>query len=191
MNVARIDAWRLPGCSDGCAAWGHDPHAHEEYGRNLEWGAAAPPVVRTGALTVDLRATRAFVGDREIRLSPTEWSALSFLARNVGRVVSQDAIIDHIWGRAYREIERNASANLRMVVGYRLRARLGAAAHLIAVAPGIGYRLDECDEHDAPARRWARDWDACQLCRSTTRPHHTRGLCSRCSARQRRAGAFV
>lgn len=34
---------------------------------------------------------------------------------------------------------------------------------------------------------WSRDYDACQVCGTTERPHHARGLCARCYARWLRA----
>lgn len=33
--------------------------------------------------------------------------------------------------------------------------------------------------------RWAKDWDCCQVCKTTKRPHAAKGLCARCYSRRR------
>lgn len=96
------------------------------------------PVVRSGALEVDLARRLARLEGVELSLTPREWDLLAVLARNLGRVVTQRRLLTEIWGPAHAE----DSQYLRVYIG-QLRAKLGAAAGLIRTEPGIGYRLLE------------------------------------------------
>lgn len=51
-----------------------------------------------GDLRMDLLSRRVFRGDKEITLTPKEFSLLDYLLRNKGRVLSRTQIIDNIWG---------------------------------------------------------------------------------------------
>ncbi len=41
------------------------------------------------------------MGQREIELTPTEHHILAYLAQNSGRVVTQDLLLEHVWGSEY------------------------------------------------------------------------------------------
>ena len=96
----------------------------------------AEPVIRTGALEVDLEHRRVRVAGEELRLTPKEWDLLVALARDAGKVVTGRSLLTRVWGPAHA-----ADAQyLRVYVG-QLRAKLGAAAGLLRTEPGVGYRL--------------------------------------------------
>jgi hypothetical protein len=82
----------------------------------------------------------------------------------------------------------------------RLRLRLGGLRDILLARPGFGYMLRSGPDHPlpvariAPSRisdRWARGYDACSWCKSSERPHASRGLCRTCYARRARAGKFI
>jgi DNA-binding response OmpR family regulator len=52
-----------------------------------------------GDLTIDYAQRLATMGEREIELTPTEYRILAYLAQNAGHVVTQDLLLEHIWGR--------------------------------------------------------------------------------------------
>ena len=58
----------------------------------------APPVYEHDDLRVDLVAHRVWLREEEIRLSPIQYSVLSVLVRNAGRVVTQEQLIKEVWG---------------------------------------------------------------------------------------------
>src|ERR1700694_1504392 len=51
----------------------------------------------TGDLTVDYSQHLVTLAGREIPLTPTEYRILAYLAQNVGRVVTQDSVLEHVW----------------------------------------------------------------------------------------------
>jgi len=101
--------------------------------------AADEVVVSTDAFTVDLAAKRVWVGEGEVRLTPTEWGVLELLVRNSGRLVSQRQLLAEVWGPGYR----NETNYLRVYLA-QLRRKLEPdpthPRHLIT-EPGMGYRF--------------------------------------------------
>jgi two-component system KDP operon response regulator KdpE len=101
-------------------------------------GQADVPL-QAGELTIDLAAKIVCRDDRQVRLTPTEWSILELLARNHGRLVSRTELLQHIWG----PIERKETSYLRVYIA-QLRQKLerdpAHPRHLITEA-GMGYRF--------------------------------------------------
>ncbi|MBD8054455.1 response regulator transcription factor [Rhodococcus ruber] len=104
----------------------------------------ATPVVHLGSVTIDLAArsvTRdTSEGERQIRLTPTEWQFIDILIRNAGKLVTRQTILTTIWGTEHAE----DTGYLRLYVS-QLRRKLeedpANPAHLLT-EPGMGYRLD-------------------------------------------------
>jgi two-component system KDP operon response regulator KdpE len=104
--------------------------------RRAEDGVA--DVIRFPGLEVDISRRRALVNANPVALTAKEWTLLSLLARNAGRVMTHRQLLTTIWGPAHAE---NAQY-LRVYIG-TLRQKLGTAAHLIATETGVGYRMAE------------------------------------------------
>jgi two-component system KDP operon response regulator KdpE len=88
-------------------------------------------------IAIDLAGCRLTVEGNEIDLTPTEWRLLSYLVRNEGRVVTQGALAEKVWGSEYL----NGSA-IKMCVR-RLRLKMGNASEsperIIRTHRGMGY----------------------------------------------------
>jgi DNA-binding response OmpR family regulator len=97
----------------------------------------APAVLVVGALTLDLAARRARVGDKPLELSVREWAVLEYLLQHSGRVVSKQQIIDAIqpWGD-------DLTLNAVEVYVSRLRLKLQDAGVAIRTIRGFGYLLE-------------------------------------------------
>ncbi|MEV5572746.1 response regulator [Spirillospora sp. NPDC052269] len=97
-------------------------------------------VVRTDAFSVDLAAKRVERNGADVRLTPTEWHILELLVRNAGRLVSQQQLLQEVWGPSYAK-----ETNYLRVYMAQLRRKLeddpSHPRHLIT-APGIGYRFE-------------------------------------------------
>lgn len=109
--------------------------------------AHTTPTQTIGDLTIDRARRRVFLRDVEIELTQTEYRLLDELIRNVGYVVTIDAIADTIWGAQPDSSERA----IRQTI-YRLRQKLEADAspeRYIYTRSGIGYLLT--DPTRAPA----------------------------------------
>ena len=94
---------------------------------------------KTGDLTVDFENRTVSVKKKEINITPTEYSILSFLARNPGKIVTQDRLLKEIWG----PISDAESGSLRVHMS-SLRKKIEAdptRPELLITEPSIGYRL--------------------------------------------------
>lgn len=61
--------------------------------------AVRPPAsLSAGDLTLDLTNHRVHQLDREIELTPTEFSILELLLRHAGQVVTRKMLCEHVWG---------------------------------------------------------------------------------------------
>jgi DNA-binding response OmpR family regulator len=99
-----------------------------------------PSVLEVGDLVVDVTSFRAFRKGRELHLSQTEFRLLELLARNHGRVVTRQAILETVWCNG-REVEENTlDAFVRLL---RKKVEDGLEARLIQTHRGFGYSLGE------------------------------------------------
>lgn len=103
----------------------------------------AAPVATLGAVTIDLAAHSAVrataAGDRQIRLTPTEWQVIEILIRNAGKLVTRQTLLTSIWGTEHAE----DTGYLRLYVS-QLRKKLeedpANPVHILT-EQGMGYRL--------------------------------------------------
>jgi two-component system KDP operon response regulator KdpE len=106
--------------------------------RHAVQAGGSPPIVRTGALKIDLAARVVTLEGREVELSPKEYQLLAFLAARLGKVVRHADLLKALWGSERADIQY-----LRVYVG-QLRAKLEQSAgepRLLVSDPGVGYRL--------------------------------------------------
>jgi DNA-binding response OmpR family regulator len=99
-----------------------------------------PELVRVGSLTLDLAGYRASVGEHELTLTPSEFEILGALARNAGRVLSRQQLLEETQGVAYEGYERTIDQHIK-----NLRRKIEDEAgqkRIIHTVHGVGYRLD-------------------------------------------------
>lgn len=95
-------------------------------------------VLEVGDLVLETNTFRTFRNGSELRLSFTEFRLLELLARNRGRVVSRNSIIETLWGPR-REVEENT---LDAFVSLLRRKIEGSAPDkLIQTHRGLGYSI--------------------------------------------------
>jgi two-component system KDP operon response regulator KdpE len=98
------------------------------------------PIVRTGELEIDLARRHVSVHGETVRLTPTEYELLRYLAIHAGKPVSHTTLLRHVWG----EYAVGDKYNTRYVVA-QIRKKLGddpANPRYIVNEPGVGYRLE-------------------------------------------------
>jgi two-component system, OmpR family, KDP operon response regulator KdpE len=96
-------------------------------------------VFASGGLQVDFAARRVTVDGAEVRLTPTEYALLTYLASHAGKVVTHRVLLRAVWGPAYAD-----DPGLLRVYINQLRRKLEAEParpRFIITEPGIGYRL--------------------------------------------------
>ena len=62
-----------------------------------------PDIFDTGDLRIDFDQHLAYKAGRPVDLTPTEFSILAFLARTPGQIQPSRAILQKVWGPAYRD----------------------------------------------------------------------------------------
>ena len=90
-----------------------------------------------GALTIDFAQHRVTVDGRDVDLTPVEYRLLAYLAQNAGRVVTQDLLLEHVWGDEYV-----GESHLLQVNVNRLRRKIEedpAHPRYLLTKTGIGY----------------------------------------------------
>jgi two-component system KDP operon response regulator KdpE len=97
------------------------------------------PVLEVGDLRIDFGMRLAFVGDQEVRLTPTQYKLFAALMRNAGKVLTHEQILFTVWGPAYTK----ETQYLRVYMG-KLRQKFEkdpARPRYFVTESGIGYRL--------------------------------------------------
>jgi two-component system KDP operon response regulator KdpE len=97
------------------------------------------PMVETASFSIDLAAKLAHANGAPVHLTPTEWHLLEMLIRHEGKLVSQQQLLQEVWGPTYK-----TETNYLRVYMAQLRRKLepnpAQPRHLIT-EPGLGYRF--------------------------------------------------
>ena len=76
-------------------------------------------VLKNGIFTVDTYGKKIFKGDKEIDLTPKEYSIIKLFIENPNRAFSRDELLDLIWGKDYFADSKIIDVNIR-----RLRSKI-------------------------------------------------------------------
>lgn len=95
------------------------------------------PIYQSSVLTIDPATFSVRCHGKEIKLTRKEFALLAEMARNPGRVMARETLLDRVWGLNYYGDTRTLDVHIR-----RLRHKLGDAS-LIETVTGIGYRLSD------------------------------------------------
>lgn len=98
------------------------------------------PLVETESFTIDLASKRVRRGDEEIHLTPTEWGITELLVRNPGRLVSQQTILQSVWGPAYGK-EGHYLRVYMSAIRRKLETDPATPRHFLT-EPAMGYRFE-------------------------------------------------
>jgi len=108
---------------------------------------AMHPTTTIGELSIEYAQHLVKMGAREIELTPTEYRILAYLAQNAGHVMTQDLLLEQIWGTEYLGEGHMLQVNIN-----RLRRKIEPDPmhpRYILTKVGIGYLL--AARPDAPA----------------------------------------
>jgi two-component system KDP operon response regulator KdpE len=95
--------------------------------------------IRVGNLVIDTANYLVTRNGEMVKLTTTEFSLLSYLAGNAGRVLTHRAILNHVWGAS----ETSQMEYLRVYIR-QLRQKLEEDPHnpqIIMTESGVGYRF--------------------------------------------------
>jgi two-component system, OmpR family, KDP operon response regulator KdpE len=99
---------------------------------------AGEPVLRAGAVELDVAAHAVRVGGEDVHLTPKEFALLRTLIGHRGRLLTHRALLTEVWGPAYADdvgTLRTHMSNLRRKI-----ERPGDE-RVLHTDPGVGYRL--------------------------------------------------
>jgi two-component system alkaline phosphatase synthesis response regulator PhoP len=113
--------------------------------RRTEGHEPDQPAYNSGDLVIDPSTFSVKYKSQEVRLTRKEFALLIELARNQGRVMTREVLLDKVWGLAYYGDSRTLDVHIS-----RLRQKLGDS-ELIETVTGIGYRL--ADPSKRPAKQ--------------------------------------
>jgi DNA-binding response OmpR family regulator len=94
-------------------------------------------VLRSGEVTVDRGARRAFVGERELALRPREFELLALLVEEAGRAVTRERLMHEVWDTAWLGSTKTLDTHV-----LTLRQKLGRP-EAITTLRGVGYRFED------------------------------------------------
>lgn len=92
-----------------------------------------------GDLHIDYAAGCAYLGEKELHLTPIEYKLLCLLSKNIGKVLTHTFITQKIWGSSWE----NDVASLRVFMA-TLRKKIESAPNspqYIQTHIGVGYRM--------------------------------------------------
>ena len=109
--------------------------------RTKLWDERPEPAFQSGNLVIDFTRRRVTLGGQEVNLTATEYRILSYLARNVDRIVTPDQILQKVWDREYM-----GETHLLQVNVSRLRQKLRDNPRnpkYVLTKSGIGYMMQK------------------------------------------------
>jgi two-component system alkaline phosphatase synthesis response regulator PhoP len=87
-------------------------------------------------IVIDLERHQVTVTDREIALTLKEFRLLLHLVRHVGRVLTREVLLNHIWGSEYYVTDRTVDVHIR-----RLKRKIPLLTDAIVSVKHLGYKL--------------------------------------------------
>ena len=97
-----------------------------------------PQILKISNLVLDRKTHELRRGDRRLTLTATEFALLEFMMSQPGKVLSQSAILEHVWS-----MESDPLTNIVQVYISRLRQKVddGETVPLIQTIRGFGYQI--------------------------------------------------
>lgn len=96
--------------------------------------------VYTGEMELNIGSKRCWIGNKEFKLTQTEYAIMEVLALNLDKVVPHETLLSEIWGEQYRddvEYLRVGIARIRR----KIKKCLEHPEEYIVTYPGLGYML--------------------------------------------------
>jgi len=97
--------------------------------------------LKIGPLTIDAERYEVKVGGKQVELTPKEFELLEFLARNAGKVMTRDVLLNSIWDYTYDGDTRIVDVHVS-----HLREKIEANPKnpvYIKTVRGVGYKFKE------------------------------------------------
>lgn len=104
--------------------------------QGMEAGVSASEILRIDKLEINVPNYTAKADTRELSLTRREFETLVYLARNRGRVITRETLLNVVWGEDVRVVDRTVDVHVS-----KIRDKLGALGEYIETVKGVGYRM--------------------------------------------------
>jgi DNA-binding response OmpR family regulator len=108
-------------------------------------GVNKSSVIQIRDLEIDTATRRVLRGSEELSLTPREYSLLEALAKNEGRALTREVILDRVWGDEGRTGSNTVDVYITML---RRKLDVDASVKLIHTVHGVGYVLRRPPEEE-------------------------------------------
>ncbi len=103
-------------------------------------GCLSGGVFQVRDLRIEYDSRRVFVGDREVKLTQTEYNILAYLSEYSGKVLTYASIVKAIWGHATEGSVKRLQVNMANI-RRKLGIQPGQYSYIINEL-GVGYRMN-------------------------------------------------
>ncbi len=104
--------------------------------RALTNAGPASDVITIDKLEINVPNYTAAIGSKDLALTKREFETLVYLARNKGRVISRETLLNVVWGEDVRVVDRTVDVHIS-----KIREKLGSLGDHIETVKGVGYRM--------------------------------------------------
>lgn len=95
-------------------------------------------ILRSGEMVLDPNTQQGYYKDTKLAFTAREFSILEYLIRNAGRIVSQEELLEHVWGEEVNSFTQSIKVHIKNI---RNKLRAAGAAAIITTVKGRGYML--------------------------------------------------
>jgi DNA-binding response OmpR family regulator len=97
--------------------------------------------IKIDGLSANLATREVFVENKEIRLTPIEFSILELLATNRGRVFSTEQIYERVWNEPFQSADNTVAVHIRNI---REKIEINPREpRYIKLVWGVGYKIEK------------------------------------------------
>lgn len=96
--------------------------------------------LKIGKITLDLDNYQIEIENQKISLPRKEFETFVYLAKNRGKIVRREQLLQNVWGEEVIVTPRTIDVHIR-----KIREKLGKFADIIETIKGVGYRLRKED----------------------------------------------
>jgi len=102
--------------------------------------STSPEKLKIGKITLDLDNYEIEIENQIISLPRKEFETFVYLAKNRGKIVRREQLLENVWGDEVVVTPRTIDVHIR-----KIREKLGKYADIIETIKGVGYRLRKED----------------------------------------------
>jgi len=104
--------------------------------RETKASGAPVDIIKIDELEINVPNYSARLSHKEIAFPRKEFETLVYLAKNRGRVITRESLLNAVWGENVYVVDRTIDVHIR-----KIREKLGKYADYIETVKGVGYRF--------------------------------------------------